>query len=246
MFAISRDMVIGTTLYPHKDIHKMTWRAPDGATYNQIDHMLIDVRHKSDLIDIRSYRGANIDSDHYLLKARIRARISNARKMTNPRMERHNVAQLKHRKVAEQYSQKVAESLEQISLSEEDNVNDRWEKCKVAINNVADEVLGMQVIQKRGTWFDAQCEEVTKEKTEAYNKTQQKFGTRRPRGEYRDRRRMEERVHRRKKREWMKVEMERIELLNSQNDTRKFYKALNNARKPFKPRVTLCKDEVRV
>jgi 2'-5' RNA ligase len=42
----------------------------------------------------------------------------------------------------------------------------------------------------------------------------------------------------------MKVEMERLELLNSQNDTRKFYKALNNARKPFKPRVTLCKDKV--
>jgi hypothetical protein len=47
-------------------------------------------------------------------------------------------------------SSTVAESLEQISLSEEDNVNDRWEKCKVAINNVADEVLGMQVIQERG------------------------------------------------------------------------------------------------
>jgi 2'-5' RNA ligase len=56
--------------------------------------------------------------------------------------------------------------------------------------------------------------------------------------------RMEKRVHRRKNREWMKVEMERLELLNSQNDTRKLYKALNNARKPFKPRVTLCKDEV--
>jgi hypothetical protein len=196
MFAISRDMVIGTTLYQHKDIHKMTWRAPDGATYNQIDHMLIDVRHKSDLIGIRSYRGANIDSDHYLLMACIRARI-----MTNPRMERHNVAQLKHRKVAEQYSQKVAESLEQISLSEY-NVNDRWEKCKVAVNNVVDEVLSMQVIQKRGTWFDAQCEEVMKEKNEAYKKMQQKSGTRRARGEYQERRRMEKRVHRRKKRKW--------------------------------------------
>jgi hypothetical protein len=102
----------------------------------------------------------------------------------------------------------------------------------------------MQVIQKRGTWFDAQCEEVTKEKNEAYKKMQQKFGTRRAGGGDRERRIMEKRVHRRKKREWMKVEMERLELLNSQNDTRKLYKALNNARKTFKPRVTLYKDEV--
>jgi hypothetical protein len=38
--AASRNTVIGTTLFPHKDIHKMTWRSPDAHHFSQIDHLL--------------------------------------------------------------------------------------------------------------------------------------------------------------------------------------------------------------
>ena len=36
-------------------------------------------------MDVRSYRGANIDSDHYLVIAHLRARISNVNKVTGTR-----------------------------------------------------------------------------------------------------------------------------------------------------------------
>ena len=84
-------MVVASTLFNHKDIHKMTWRSPDGQTYNQIDHLLIDARHVSNVMDIRTFREANIDSDHYLLISKIRSQISNARKMHGSRARKLTV-----------------------------------------------------------------------------------------------------------------------------------------------------------
>jgi hypothetical protein len=54
-FAASRNMVIGTTLFQHTDIHKITWRSPDVHNFSQIDHLLIDSRHVSHLMDVRSH-----------------------------------------------------------------------------------------------------------------------------------------------------------------------------------------------
>ena len=45
---------MSSTYFPHKRIHKMTWGSPDGTTFNQIDHILIDRRHGSDVKDIKA------------------------------------------------------------------------------------------------------------------------------------------------------------------------------------------------
>jgi len=71
---------LSTTLFQHKDIHKITWRSPDVHHFSQIDRLLTDSRHVSHLMDVRSHRYANVDSDHFLIVSRIQARISNAKK----------------------------------------------------------------------------------------------------------------------------------------------------------------------
>jgi len=55
-FIVSRNMIVSSTYFPHKRIHKMTWDSPDGTTFNQIDHVLIDRRHGSDVKKLQGCR----------------------------------------------------------------------------------------------------------------------------------------------------------------------------------------------
>lgn len=66
-------MVVDSTMFPRKNIHKYTWVSPDQETRNQINHILIAAQHTSNLTQVRTMRDANIDSDHHLVKATIRS-----------------------------------------------------------------------------------------------------------------------------------------------------------------------------
>jgi endonuclease/exonuclease/phosphatase family metal-dependent hydrolase len=75
-FATSKNLIVKSTTFPNRDIHKHIWTYPDGVKHNQIDHILIDKRRHSNTLDVRSFRGADCDTDHYLVLAKLRKRIS--------------------------------------------------------------------------------------------------------------------------------------------------------------------------
>jgi endonuclease/exonuclease/phosphatase family metal-dependent hydrolase len=54
-----------------------TWKIPGSTEVNRIDRVLVSARHASSiiLVDVRNSRGASCDSDHYLVKAKVRKRI---------------------------------------------------------------------------------------------------------------------------------------------------------------------------
>jgi len=75
-FASNRNMVVSSTMFPHKNIYKQTWMSPCCRIRNQIDYVLVDNRIRSNVIDVRSMRGSNAISDHFLVRVKIRFRIS--------------------------------------------------------------------------------------------------------------------------------------------------------------------------
>jgi len=75
-FATSKNLVVTSTMFPHQNIHKYTWTSLDGKTHNQIDHVLIDRRCHSSVLDVRSFRGADCDTDHHLVIAKVRERLA--------------------------------------------------------------------------------------------------------------------------------------------------------------------------
>jgi hypothetical protein len=52
-FATSKNLVVKSTIFPHRNIHKYTRTSPDGKTNNQIDNVLIDRRWHSSILDVR-------------------------------------------------------------------------------------------------------------------------------------------------------------------------------------------------
>lgn len=59
-FTVSKNIVVRSITFPHKNIHKATWKSSDGKRLNQIDHVLIQNRFRSCITDIISYRGVVI------------------------------------------------------------------------------------------------------------------------------------------------------------------------------------------
>jgi hypothetical protein len=62
-------------VFPHRSNHKYAWTSAEGETQNQIDHILIDSRRHSSIFDV-SFRGADCDTDHYLVVAEVRERLA--------------------------------------------------------------------------------------------------------------------------------------------------------------------------
>ena len=50
--ATSKNLIVKSTKFPHRNIHKYIWTSPDGI-HNQIDHVLVDKRRRSSIIDVR-------------------------------------------------------------------------------------------------------------------------------------------------------------------------------------------------
>ena len=58
-------MIVGGTIFPHRNIHKLTWTSPNGRDQNQIDHLMVNSMLRCSLLDVKVRRGAGVGSDNY-------------------------------------------------------------------------------------------------------------------------------------------------------------------------------------
>ncbi|PNF35834.1 hypothetical protein B7P43_G09437 [Cryptotermes secundus] len=143
-FATSKNLTVKSTMYPHSNIHKFTWSSPDWKIQNQIDHILTDRRWYSSLLDVRSFRAANCDADHYLVVAKVRERLAVSKQTTHGvHMERFNLKILNEVEGKEQYCVEISNRFKASeNVETEVYVNKSWETIRGNIKMSAKESLG--------------------------------------------------------------------------------------------------------
>ena len=124
-FATSKNLVLKSTMFPHRNIYKYTCTSPDGKTDNQIDHILIDRRWYLSILDVRSLRGAGCDTDHYLIVEEV-GEIFEVSKQAAQKfdVERFSLRKLNGMEVRKQYQIKISNrfiGLENLNDSEDIN-----------------------------------------------------------------------------------------------------------------------------
>ena len=156
---------IGGSLFCHKKIHKGTWRSPNGKTVNQIDHICISKRWASAMMDVRSFRGADVATDHYLVVVKLKMKLKKRGICTN-KIKAYDVEKLKQPEIRDKYSIELKNRFQALTDIEDlenathkndkgDNhsVEQKWECLKNAVNEAAENVIGYRRGTRNERWI---------------------------------------------------------------------------------------------
>ncbi|KAJ4441174.1 hypothetical protein ANN_11025 [Periplaneta americana] len=128
----------------------------DGLTHNQIDHILIDKRRHTSIVDIRTFRGADCNSDHYLVIGELRERLSVAKRVEQQvNITKFNILKLKDEETKQHYQVEISNRFAILASSDEVDkeldVNSMWENIRDNIKIAAEQSIGYYETKKKET-----------------------------------------------------------------------------------------------
>jgi len=158
-FATPKNLVVKSTIFSHRNLHTYNWTSPDGNTHNQTVHILIDRRWHSSILDVRSFREAACDNDHYLVVAKLRERLAVSKQAAQKfDGEIFNLRKLHELEVRKQNQIEITKRFVALgNLIVEEDTNRDWESIKGNIKTSAKVSLDLHELKQHNPWFDEQC-----------------------------------------------------------------------------------------
>ena len=120
---------------------------------------MIDRRRHSSIIDVPSFRGADCDTDHYLVLAKVRERFAGRKQVAQMSDGvTFNLRKLNDLEVRKQYQIEITNRFVDLeNVSEDEYINRGWENIKENIKTSATESPGTHETKQHKTRFDEEC-----------------------------------------------------------------------------------------
>ena len=160
------NLVIGGTLFTHRDIHKLTWISPNGRDRNQIDHLMINGMWRRSLLDVRTKRSADVGSDHHLVTALIQMKL----KKTEPRritQTRFDIQRLGDNVVRTAFISDLRNRFQVLqNLTGEQDVDTAWKQVATLYTESSKENLGHRKKKANKDWIQQETLDAIQERRE--------------------------------------------------------------------------------
>ena len=158
-FYMTYDLVIERTLFPFHEIHKLTWCSPSRRDKNQIDHLMINGTWRRSLQDVRVRRGADVGSDHHLVTATLKLKLTR-NGPGKARQQQFYVKKLKEPRAKSTFTLQLKNKFQTLANTEKhppsctSNINTMWEQITVAYSQTREACLEHRQ-KKRKEWITA-------------------------------------------------------------------------------------------
>ena len=115
---------------------------------------MIGRRYASNLLDVRTFRGPNMDTDHFFVAAKVRMRISTIALWYAEKAKPQKVANASDGSA--QHSDKLREP-----QSSPDDIGGQWVNISHSLRASAEAVVGFERPPKWNQWHDEECRTVS-------------------------------------------------------------------------------------
>ena len=223
-FCAFNSLIIGGSLFPHKDVHKATWISPDRVTENQLDHITINKKFRTSMLDVRVKRGADIASDHHLLTCQLRLKLKAAKKLQAATGFRYNVADLQSKAKLDTFKISLQNRFE--VLQDSVDLDTQWNNTRDMFLSTCKETLGKKNSRRKPwitdeTWSKIEARRGKKEKRNTSNTVEEKVAAEQ---EYTEAEREVKRSTRRDKRKYVEDLASKAEEAAEKRNSRELYR----------------------
>ena len=235
-FCATNQLSVCNTRFQQHPRRLYTWTHPSGKWKNQIDYIMIGSRWRSDVIDAKTRPGADCGTDHNLLVADLRFRLSR-------RIFRKKSSKLDYARTPACFGERVAERLRTLQISDgfvDMTAEEVWCNTRDAMLEVAQETIPRSAA-KPSAWLTEETIEIAK--------TRRKL---RAKGNLTDAERRElqvlnsefRREARRDKERFLEQKCEQLERFADSHNTRDLFRIQREIVQKSQPRLNAVKDKM--